>query len=861
MNGLKKKAKLFLAVSMVLSMFALQMHAQAEQGGMHGHPVVDQLADHTGDALYNFDTLDAALNGLITNGHIGTSVLVVKDGAIVKESYYGYKAKYEAGLNIFDDHQSILLDQSDWKLVDQDTLWDLASVTKMLSTNLALQKLVYEGKLDIKEKVSTYIPSFKDYEEVTSLLTPQAQQVQRKDLVTVEMLLQHVAGQAPDPQYHNDNYLKSENAKNYMGFAEVGDAYDVLYVSPQTDPSDRAAILEAIVKTPLTTYPGTALAYSDVDYMLLGLIVEAITGKPLDEYVETEIYQPLGLENTMYNPLKKGKAPSDFAATEINGNSRDGYRTVDNKFDNDEYAFTGMRTYTLQGEVHDEKAYYAMAGVAGHAGLFSTPKDIAVLYQLMLNNGTYNGVTLFDKATVDLFLTPGNTLIHSSGYTRNDYALGWNVNDVYYSGNSTGWPSYFSNYASYETFGHQGWTGPLTYADPVNNLIVVYMRNRPHNPVVSSSQPNSFQNAGTSAQTYLKVAECIYRDALGFTEFVSFLPDIGAEREAIIHDFNQQPTLKVDVEFIDPVNKLPITRIGGNRKLRVTRVDVGSLAPAIPTSISEPLGSEALIEPSNDSWVEGGSYSFNATAPGDYYISLFTDRNPTINDGKIQKYIRIVDRNDIEASVSLSTELTTNQPVTATLNVSGLTKTPLGWNKIDDTTYTKVYEKNTVEVVSLNYALGVKDEITVNIDNIVNFEHYFIGKSTYSKGSNEPLIYYIDKDLTPTLDVLVDGESIAINEDKILVEMGSTKITIQSEYLNTLSTGVHKIQVQFDQYNQVAQNFTVADNVVDADSDDDLPSTGYRDITSFYVIAFFVGTGLLISLTLDVKNRKGRNFK
>ena len=107
--------------------------------------------------------------------------------------------------------------------------------------------------------------------------------------------------------------------------------------------------------------------------MLLGLLVERITGMSLDRYCEQFIYGPLQLNHTVFNPLKKGFAPNRIAATEINGNTRS--HNID---------FPGIRTHTLRGEVHDEKAWYSMGGVSGHAGLFSTVDDFAVLMQTLL---------------------------------------------------------------------------------------------------------------------------------------------------------------------------------------------------------------------------------------------------------------------------------------------------------------------------------------------------------------------------------------------------------------------------------------------------------------------------------------------
>ena len=108
----------------------------------------------------------------------------------------------------------------------------------------------------------------------------------------------------------------------------------------------------------------------------LGLIVEQVTGMELDAYVEENIYKPLGLDHIVFNPLQKGFEKDQCAATELNGNSRDGA-----------ISFTVNRTDTIQGEVHDEKAFYAMNGVSGHAGLFADAQDLGRLAQVMLNQG------------------------------------------------------------------------------------------------------------------------------------------------------------------------------------------------------------------------------------------------------------------------------------------------------------------------------------------------------------------------------------------------------------------------------------------------------------------------------------------
>ena len=115
------------------------------------------------------------------------------------------------------------------------------------------------------------------------------------------------------------------------------------------------------------------------------------------------------MKHTVFKPLNKGFKEKDFAATERIGNTRDGLLN-----------FPNMRTYTLQGEVHDENAYYSMGGVSGHAGLFSNTYDLAVLLQVMLNDGGYGDIKLFDKETIDIFTTPSKH--------KPTFGLGWRIN-------------------------------------------------------------------------------------------------------------------------------------------------------------------------------------------------------------------------------------------------------------------------------------------------------------------------------------------------------------------------------------------------------------------------------------------------
>ncbi|EEU9508378.1 TPA: serine hydrolase [Escherichia coli] len=173
-------------------------------------------------------------------------------------------------------------------------------------------------------------------------------------------------------------------------------------------------------------------------------------------------------------------------ATELNGNTRDGV-----------IHFPNIRTSTLWGQVHDEKAFYSMGGVSGHAGLFSNTGDIAVLMQTMLNGGGYGDVQLFNAETVKMFTT--------SSKEDATFGLGWRVN-----GNATMTPT-FGTLASPQTYGHTGWTGTVTVIDPVNHMTIVMLSNKPHSPVADPQKnPNMFESGQLPIATYGWVVDQVY---------------------------------------------------------------------------------------------------------------------------------------------------------------------------------------------------------------------------------------------------------------------------------------------------------------------------------------------------------------
>lgn len=401
------------------------------------------------------DLLETLLEEEVKEGFAGGQISVIRDNKDVYDYHFGYVNNYNKDGSPIDPSKRVK--------VDENTLFDLASNTKMYATNYSLQKLVYEGKVDIDDKISKYFPEFKDME---------TDQIKGKDEMTLRDLLSHQGGFPADPQYHNNNYDKDDgivNGKNDL-FSQ-----------------DRDKTLSMVLKTPLSYEPGSKSVYSDVDYMLLGFVVEKVTGQRLDQYFNDNFAKPLNLRYTLFNPLENGFEKNQVAATELNGNTRDG--VVD---------FYNIRKDTIQGEVHDEKAYYAMGGVSGHAGLFSNSRELAKLANIMINDGKYEDHIFWDKETQDKFTKA--SLVNPS------YGLGWRrMADGRYA-----WA--FSNLASSNTIGHTGWTGTLTVIDPIERLTYVLLTNKKNGPVLDKEKnPNYFYTDASRSAGYGAVSSLIYK--------------------------------------------------------------------------------------------------------------------------------------------------------------------------------------------------------------------------------------------------------------------------------------------------------------------------------------------------------------
>lgn len=376
-----------------------------------------------------------AMYGIENGAYPGCHVLVWKNGYPVYNKCFGTHT-YE----------------SDRKVKEND-LYDLASLTKTTATMLAVMKLYDDGKLNLTDKISNYVPEMKST---------------NKENITIQELLYHESGlpaylpfykKAIDTKsckggmykkYKDANHsVKVANnlyiCTNYSFLSEwVSDketseyslrVSDNMYIKPEF----KSVILKEIADTPLK---GHSYRYSCLNFMLLKEAVENISGMPMDEFLEENFYKPMGLVHTMYNPLKR------YSKDEI-------IPTVKEDF---------LRKGPVHGYVHDEAAAM-LGGVSGNAGLFSTAKEVATIYQMLLDKGVMGDRRYLTRATCELFLT-----MKSKNSRR---GLGFDKPDKEKPENG-----YCAPETPASVFGHTGFTGTCAWADPDNDLVFVFLCNR-----------------------------------------------------------------------------------------------------------------------------------------------------------------------------------------------------------------------------------------------------------------------------------------------------------------------------------------------------------------------------------------------
>lgn len=323
-----------------------------------GKEIIQVLPEEIG---VKSNQLNQLLNKAVQdNAWPGGVLLASKDGQIFFKEAFGYHS--------YDKKRA----------TRTSDIFDLASITKVISTTSAIMKLYEDGKIDMDDPVVKYLPEFKG---------KQAIHFDQKSKITIRNLITHTGGLAPFKQF----YLMD------------------------SDPDGR---LDSLFNSEPNTGIGEKMVYSDIGLITLGKLVEKVSSVTLDQFVDSLVFKPLGMTSTFYNPSREKL--HRIVPTEIS---------------------EGYRTGLIHGEVHDENAH-SIGGVAGHAGLFSTTGDLARFSQMMLNKGIYGWTRIFKAETIDLFTQRANVIEGSSRCLGWDSPDGEASGGVYLSDKSFGHNGY-----------------------------------------------------------------------------------------------------------------------------------------------------------------------------------------------------------------------------------------------------------------------------------------------------------------------------------------------------------------------------------------------------------------------------------
>ena len=339
--------------------------------------------------------MDPVINEEIANKRLpGAVVEVGRKGRVVWRKSYGAR--------VVDPAREVMT---------PDTIFDVASLTKVVATATSIMILVERGKVRLNDPLSHYIPELKG---------------EGRERITIEQLLTHVGGYAPD----------FDLRERWTGYDEA---------------------IKRLIREPLRNPPGTRFTYSDIGFIALGEVVARAGGMPLDKFAHQNIFGPLRMNSTGFRPsatLQSRIAPTEKRRGQMN-------------YLGDSSANAGAEGEVwLRGQVHDPTSY-RMNGVAGHAGLFSTADDLAIYCQMILNRGSYNGVRVLAPLTVAEMTRP--RIINATGGTR---GLGWDINTSFSTNRGELFPL--------GSFGHTGFTGTSLWIDPASEMFVVFLSNRVH---------------------------------------------------------------------------------------------------------------------------------------------------------------------------------------------------------------------------------------------------------------------------------------------------------------------------------------------------------------------------------------------
>lgn len=408
----------------------------------------------------HFQHIDSlAIEGLRKMAYPGCQIVIAKDGVIIYEKEFG---KQEHG-------------HGAW--VSNETVYDLASVTKVAATLPAVMKLYDEKKLALRDSIGKFVPLTRGSD---------------KGSITIRSLLLHESGMVSfipyyatviDEESYSGKLSGSRSSTYHANYAGAWFRTDYKFLPHliASSPSDKFPLLVAknlyasnemheillqeIIASPLRRVG--KYRYSCLNFMLLKEAVENVSGKNLDEYVKKHFYSKLGANNTTFRPLEQMPIER-IAPTE-----------------NDPF----FRKQKVRGYVHDEGAAL-FGGISGNAGLFSNANDLAKLCQMWLNGGTYGGERLLSEETVRLFTST------KSGISRR--GLGFDKPDPRNSRTNPTSPG-----TPIETYGHTGFTGTSLWVDPTHDMIFIFLSNR----VNPSRSPNRLHTLSIRE----RIQEEIYR--------------------------------------------------------------------------------------------------------------------------------------------------------------------------------------------------------------------------------------------------------------------------------------------------------------------------------------------------------------
>ncbi len=339
--------------------------------------------------------MDAVIAASIEKKELpGAVVLVARHGRVVWRKAYGARA-------VEPQREAMTL----------DTIFDLASLTKVVATTTSIMILIEQGKVRLSDPVVQFIPEMKG---------------EGRDAITIEQLMTHVSGFAPDFDLRD----------RWTGYDEA---------------------IKRLYREPLRDRPGTRFVYSDINFIALGEVAHRVSGLMLDEFARRNIFVPLGMRDTGFSPsptLRARIAPTEKRRGQMNYLGDSG---VDAGSEGEQW---------LRGQVHDPTSF-RMGGVAGHAGLFSTANDLAIFCQMLLNGGVYNGVRILSPMTIAAMTRPRAVL--ETGAAR---GLGWDLATTFSSNKGDLFPL--------GSFGHTGFTGTSIWIDPASDSFVIFLSNRVH---------------------------------------------------------------------------------------------------------------------------------------------------------------------------------------------------------------------------------------------------------------------------------------------------------------------------------------------------------------------------------------------